>query len=188
MARLIYSAIASLDGFVADANGEFDWAAPDEQVHRFVNDTMRSVGTHLYGRRMYETMRFWETAAEPADQPDVMLDFAELWQRADKVVYSSTLAAVSTARTRLERTFDPAAVADLKAAAQADLAIGGSTIAGQALRAGLVDELQLFLVPTVVGDGTRALPAQVNLDLQLIDEHRFDNGTIYLRYAIPPRR
>ena len=184
MANLVYSAIASLDGFTADDKGNFDWAAPDEEVHAFVNDMERPVGTYLYGRRMYETMVFWETASTDDDQPAVMGDYARIWQAADKMVYSSTLAAVSSARTRLERVFDPDAVRRLKATAQRDVTIGGPRLAAQALAAGLVDECHLFLNPVVVGGGTRALPTGLHLELELLDERRFGNGVVYLRYQL----
>jgi len=184
MANLIYSAIASLDGFTADENGEFDWAAPDEEVHAFVNDRERSVGTYLYGRRMYETMVYWETASTGDDQTAVMRDYARIWQAADKVVYSSMLDAASSARTRIEREFNPDVVRQLKAAATADISVGGPGLAAHALAAGLVDELHLFLNPVVVGGGTHALPAGRHLDLKLQDEHRFANGVVHLRYQI----
>jgi dihydrofolate reductase len=182
MAKLIYSAIASLDGYVADEEGTFDWAAPDEEVHTFVNDLERPVGTYLYGRRMYEVMVYWETAHTVADQPPFSQDFAEIWQAADKIVYSRTLEAVSSARTRIERDFDPEAVRELKAAAGRDLTIGGPELAAQALEAGLIDELQLFLAPVVVGGGNRALSDNVRVKLELLDERRFGNGTVYLHY------
>lgn len=182
MARLIYSAIMSLDGYIADAEGNFDWAAPDEEVHAFVNDLERPVGTYLYGRRMYETMRYWETAHTLADPHPVSLDFARIWQAADKVVYSATLQAPDTARTRVERDFDPDQVRKLKEAADRDLTVGGAHLAAQAIAAGLVDEYQLFAVPAIVGGGTRALPDHVRLDLALTDQRRFSNGTVYLRY------
>jgi dihydrofolate reductase len=182
MARLIYSAIMSLDGYIADADGNFDWAAPDEEVHAFVNDLERPVGTYLYGRRMYEMMRYWETAHTVAGQRPVSLDFAQIWQAADKIVYSATLQAPDTARTRVERDFDPDQVRKLKEAADRDLAVGGAHLAAQAIGAGLVDEYQLFAVPAIVGGGTRALPDLVRLDLALADERRFGNGTVYLCY------
>jgi dihydrofolate reductase len=182
MAELIYSAIASLDGYVADEEGKFEWAAPDEEVHAFVNDLERPVGTYLYGRRMYETMRFWETEPRAPDAAPAMRDFAGIWRAADKIVYSTKLESASSARTRIERRFEPGSVRDLKAAAERDLGIGGANLAGQALRAGLVDELHLFLVPIVIGGGTRALPEGVRIPLELIDERRFGNGTVYLRY------
>jgi dihydrofolate reductase len=182
MARLIYSAIMSLDGYVADADGHIDWAAPDEEVHSFINDLERPVGTYLYGRRMYETLRSWETAHTVAGQPPVSLDFARIWQAADKIVYSTTLQAPSTAKTRVERHFDPDHVRKLKAAASRDLTVGGPQLAAQAIAAGLVDEYQLFVVPAVVGGGTRALPGQVRLSLALTAEHRFGSGVVYLCY------
>jgi dihydrofolate reductase len=184
MANLIYSAIASLDGFTADGNGDFDWAVPDEEVHAFVNDRERPIGTYLYGRRMYETMVYWETAAMGDDQPAVVREYARIWQAADKVVYSSTLDAVSSARTRLEREFDPDAVRRLKKAAARDVTVGGPGLAAHALAAGLVDECHLFLNPVVVGGGTRALPAGLHLELELLDERRFGNGVVYLRYRV----
>ena len=182
MARLIYSVLMSLDGYIADAAGRFEWAAPDEEVHAFVNELERPVGTYLYGRRMYETMRYWETAHTVAGQPPVGLDFARIWQAADKVVYSTTLQAPDTARTRVERDFDPEQVRKLKEAADRDLTVGGARLAAQAIAAGLVDEYQLFVVPAVVGGGTRALPDQVRLNLALAQEHRFGGGTVCLCY------
>jgi dihydrofolate reductase len=183
MAKLIYSAIASLDGYVADPDGRFDWAEPDEEVHRFVNDLERSVGTHLYGRRMYEVMVFWETAGG-ADEPAFVRDYAEIWRAADKIVYSRTLETASSAKTRIERDFDPDAVRQLKATAGRDLTVGGPRLAGQALAAGLVDESQFFVAPVVVGGGTRSLPDGVRQDLELLDERRFGSGVVYLRYRI----
>jgi dihydrofolate reductase len=182
MAKLIYSAITSLDGYIADENGNFDWAAPDEEVHAFVNDLERPVGTYLYGRRMYEVMVAWETAHTFADQRPVMQDFAKIWQAADKVVYSRTLAAPSSARTRIERDFDPGAVRQLKASSGRDLSVGGPDLAAQAIRAGLVDEYHLFLVPLVVGGGNQSLPNGVRVQLELLDERRFGGGVVYLRY------
>jgi len=181
VARLIYSAITSLDGYVADESGNFDWAAPDEEVHAFVNDLERPIGTCLYGRRMYEVMAVWETMADPSP---VMRDFAEIWRAADKVVYSTSLADVSSARTRIEREFDPETVRKLKATADRDLAVGGATLAGEAIRAGLVDELQLFLNPVIVGGGTQALPDGIRVDLELLEERRFEGGVVYLQYAV----
>lgn len=182
MAKLIYSVISSFDGYVADEHGNFDWAAPDEEVHAFVNDLERSVGTYLYGRRMYDVMRFWETMPIAGDDPAVYRDYARIWQGADKVVYSTTLAAVSTARTRLQRDFDPAAVAALKASAAADLSVGGPHLAAAALAGGLVDECHFFLTPVVVGGGTRFLADGIPLRLELIDEHRFSSGVVHLHY------
>jgi dihydrofolate reductase len=182
MAKLIYSAITSLDGYMEDEDGNFDWSAPDDEVHAFVNDLERPVGTYLYGRRMYEVMTYWESAHTVDNQPPVMQDFAELWQAADKVVYSRTLGAVSSARTRIERDFDPEAVRRLKASAERDLTVGGPDLAAQALRAGLVDECHLFLSPVVVGGGKRALPDDVRLELELLDERHFGNGVVHLHY------
>jgi dihydrofolate reductase len=183
MARLLYSAITSLDGYVADENGNFDWAAPDEQVHAFVNDQERPVGTYLYGRRMYETMRFWESDHPEFAQSAVSRDFAELWRAADKIVYSTTLDTVETLRTRLEPAFDPGAVRELKRTADRDISVGGPTLAAHAIRAGLVDEYQLFLTPVVIGGGNPALPDGARIPLVLADERRFGNGVIYLRYT-----
>jgi dihydrofolate reductase len=182
MAKLIYTALASLDGYVEDTGGAFDWAAPDEEVHRFVNDLERPVGTHLYGRRMYETMAGWETDPTFAEHSPVTRDYAAVWQAADKIVYSSSLDSVSTPRTRLEREFDPGAVGELKGVAEADLAVGGATLAAEALRAGLVDELHQLLYPVIVGGGTHWLPDGLRLDLELQDEHRFPTGVVYLHY------
>jgi dihydrofolate reductase len=182
MAKLIYSAIMSLDGYIADEQGNFDWAAPDEEVHRFVNDLERPVGTYLYGRRMYEVMAAWETMDRVPDQPQVSLDFARIWQAADKVVYSRTLETVSSARTRIERQFDPEAVRQLKDSTGPDLSVGGPHLAAQAIQAGLVDEYHLFITPTVVGGGNQALPDHVRLDLDLEDERRFASGVVFLRY------
>ena len=184
MAKLIYSAITSLDGYVADENGNFDWAAPDEEVHRFVNDLLRPAGTHLYGRRMYDVLVYWETAHTLPDQPPFALDFAAIWQAADKIVYSKTLATVSSARTQIEHDFDPAAIQRMKAAAERDLTVGGPDLAAQALKAGLVDECHLFLTPVVVGGGNPSLPQHVRLNLELLDERRFGSGVVYLRYRI----
>ena len=182
MANLIYSAIMSLDGYVTDEDGNFDWAAPGEEVHTFVNDLERPIGTYLYGRRMYEVMRYWETAHTIADQPTFVQDFTDIWQAADKIVYSRTLDTVSSARTRLERDFEPEAVRRMKATAGHDISVGGPDLAAEAIKASLVDELQLFLVPIVVGRGKQALPGNVQLKLQLLDEHRFGSGVVYLRY------
>ena len=184
MAKLIYSAITSLDGYVADEDGNFDWAAPDEEVHSFVNDLERPVGVYLYGRRMYETMVFWETVRAAAGQSPVMEDFAVIWQAADKIVYSKTLESVSSARTRIERDFDPAAVRQMKASAARDITVGGPDLAAQAIRAGLVDECHLFVVPVVVGGGTPSLPHHVRIQLELLDERRFANGVVHLHYRI----
>jgi dihydrofolate reductase len=184
VARLIYSAIASLDGFVEDAEGGFEWAAPDHEVHAFINDLERSVGVYLLGRRMYETMVYWEDPPGVAEEPAVVRDFAELWQAADKVVYSTTLAEVGGAKTRIERAFDPDAVRRLKAASERDLTVGGAELAARAIEAGLVDEYQLFLVPVLVGAGKRAFPDEPSRrELDLLDERRFSGGTVYVRYG-----
>jgi dihydrofolate reductase len=182
MAKLIYAAITSLDGYVADADGNFDWAEPDEEVFTFVNDLERSIGTYLYGRRMYEVMVYWETLPTMADQPSVERDFAGLWQAADKIVYSTTLESVSSARTRIERDFDPEAVRQWKATAVRDITVSGPDLAAQALKAGLVDECHLFFTPIVVGGGKQALPNSVRLKLELLDERRFGNGVMHLHY------
>ena len=184
MAKLIYSAIASLDGYVEDASGNFEWAAPDEEVHAFVNDLERPVGTYLYGRRMYETMVFWETAGLADDDPEVIRDFASLWRAADKIVFSRTLTSVTTARTRTEPDFDPDLIRQLKQSSDADLGVGGAEVAGQALAAGLVDEIQLFLVPAIVGGGKRALPPDVQARLRLIGTRGFAGGFVYAHYAV----
>jgi dihydrofolate reductase len=181
LARLIYNAIASLDGFIEDANGKFGWAAPDDAVHRFVNELERPVGTYLLGRRMYETLSLWEDPPNLADLPPAEQEFAEIWKGADKVVYSRTLETPSTARTRIERNFDLDAVRKLKETASSDVSVGGPELAAHAIEAGLVDEFQLLLVPVVVGGGKRALP-NVRIDLELLDERRFGNGTVFLRY------
>ena len=181
MAKLIYSAITSLDGYVADEDGNFDWAEPDGEVHTFLNDLERPVGTYLYGRRMYEVMVAWETLPL-ADQPLYLRDFAEIWRAADKIVYSTTLDSVSSARTRIERDFDPQAVRQLKASAGSDLAVAGPELAASAFKAGLVDECQLFVAPVLVGAGKRSLPDDVRLELELLDERRFGKGMVYLRY------
>ena len=182
MGRLIYSAIASADGYIEDAAGSFDWAAPGEELFCFVNDLERSVGTYLYGRRMYETMLYWETAHTVAGQPSFIQEFTAIWQAADKVVCSTTLQAVSSARTRIVRSFDPGMIRQLKSATEHDITVGGADLAGQAIKAGLVDELQLFLVPVVVGGGKRALPGGVRSDLELLETKRFADGAVYLRY------
>jgi dihydrofolate reductase len=182
MAKLIYSAITSLDGYVADEDGNFEWAVPDEEVHTFINDLERPVGTYLYGRRMYEVMLGWESAHTLPDQPPFMLAFAQMWQAADKIVYSKTLQTVSSARTRIERDFDPEAVRQMKALAGRDILVGGPELAAQAMKAGLVEELHLFLAPIVVGGGKQSLPNNVRLKLELLDERRFGNGMVHLHY------
>jgi len=182
MAELIYSAIMSLDGYVADEKGNFDWAVPDDEVHAFVNDLERPIGTYLYGRRMYEVMTYWETAHTVPEQPPFIRDYAQIWQAADKVVYSKTLETASSARTRIERVFDPDAVRQMKATAGRDISIGGPTLAARAIAAGLVDELHLFVAPVVVGGGTRSLPDDVGWNLDLRGERRFGNGVVHLHY------
>jgi len=182
MAKLIYSVITSLDGYVADQNGNFDWAEPNEEVHAFVNDLERPIGTYLYGRRMYEVMVYWETAHTHPDQPPVARDFAGIWQAAAKVVYSKTLEKVSSARTRIERGFEPDAVRRMKVSAGSDITVGGPELASQAIKAGLVDEYHLFVTPVVVGGGKQSLPDNVRLQLELLDERRFGNGVVYLHY------
>jgi dihydrofolate reductase len=184
MAKLVYAAITSLDGYVNDADDRFDWARPDEDLHAYVNEMERPIGTYLYGRRMYETMAIWERPDFVEGQPPVIVDYAEIWRAAEKVVYSRTLEAVSTARTRLEREFDADAVRELKEGADADISIGGSQLAGEAIRAGLVDECHLFLHPIVVGGGTRALPDDVVVQLELIAEHRFGDGVVHVGYRV----
>ena len=181
MGKLIYSAIASLDGYIADEEGRFDWAEPDDEVHAFVNDLERSVGTYLYGRRLYEVMAVWETWSVE-DEPPAIRDYAEIWRAADKVVYSTTLDEASTARTRIERRFDPEEVRRMKAGSERDLSVGGAGLAAHAFRAGLVDECRLFVAPVLVGGGTRALPDGVRLGLELADERRFSNGMVSLGY------
>jgi dihydrofolate reductase len=182
MAKLIYSAITSLDGYVADENGNFDWAAPEEEMHTFVNDLEGPVGTYLYGRRMYEVMVAWETMHTAADQPPFVRDYARIWRAADKIVYSRTLETVSSLRTRIEGDFDPAAIRQMKASAERDLTVGGPGLAAQAIKAGVVDEYHLFVTPFVVGGGTQSLPNNVRLKLELLDERRFGNGVVHLHY------
>jgi dihydrofolate reductase len=184
MARLIYSAIASLDGYVEDEQGRFDWAAPDDEVHAFVNDLERPIGTYLYGRRMYETMVFWETASSGAGSSAVIRDFAVIWRAAEKTVYSRTLQTVSSARTRIERGFDPDAIRRLKETSEANITIGGAELAGQAVAAGLLDECHLSLGPVVVGGGKRALPDNIRAQLELLDERRFRRGVVHLHYRM----
>ncbi|MGJ7874988.1 dihydrofolate reductase family protein [Streptomyces rochei] len=184
MAQLIYASNMSLDGCTEDERGAFDWAPPDDEVFAFITGLMRSAGTYLYGRRMYETLAVWETDPSLAARSDLMADYAGAWQAADKVVYSSTLAEPSTARTRLERRFDPGAVHDLKATAGGDLLVGGPNLAAQALAAGLVDEVALFVWPIVLGGRNPALPTDARIDLELVDEHRFGNGVVHLRYRV----
>jgi dihydrofolate reductase len=184
MAKLIYSALASLDGYVEDKQGKFDWAAPDAEVHAFVNDLERPIGTYLYGRRMYETMVYWETVSTEDDEPAVFLDYAGIWRAAEKIVYSRTLQTVSSARTRIEPDFDAAAIRRFKESSGPDTTIGGAELAGEALAAGLVDECHLFLGPIVVGGGKRALPDDVRAQLELLGERRFRSGVVHLHYGV----
>jgi dihydrofolate reductase len=184
MARLVFASLTSLDLYVNDSHGDFDWAAPDAEVHAFVNDLERPIGTYLYGRRLYETMQVWDTM-DTSGEPPEMSEYAELWREADKVVYSTSLPDVTTPRTRLERAFDPDAVRALVEAADRDVSIGGPTLAARAFAAGLVDDVHLFLNPVIVGGGTRALPDGVSLDLELVDERHFANGVVYVRYRVP---
>ncbi len=182
MAQLIYSAISSLDGYIEDTDGKFDWAIPDEEVHKFVNNLERGAGTHLYGRRMYETMMVWETDPNLAAESPLMRDFAEIWQAADKFVYSRTLEAVSTRKTQIERNFNPEAIRQLKEAVEQDILIGGPELAAHAFRSGLIDECHLFFTPIIVGGGKQCLPANVRLELELLEERRFGSGVVFLRY------
>jgi len=186
MAKLIYGMLCSLDGFIEDSGGKFDWAAPDAEVHQFFNDLVRSAGAFLYGRRMYETMSIWETDASFASHSAVAADFAQIWQAAEKIVYSRTLRSVATRRTRIEPTFDPEAVRQLKASSAGDLFIGGAELASTAFEAGLIDEVHLILSPISVGSGKRCLPTNLRLRLELEDERRFDSGMVYLRYRTQP--
>ena len=182
MAKLLYVMNASVDGYIADQDGNFDWGAPGEEYYSFINDLLRPVGTYLYGRRLYELMAVWETDPAAAAQSPGTREFAQIWQAAGKVVYSRTLQAAATTRTRIERDFDPDAVRQLKADAEGDLTVGGPDLGAQAITAGLVDEVQLFVWPVVVGGGTRFLPDRVRLRVELLDERRVGNGVVYLRY------
>jgi dihydrofolate reductase len=183
MSRLIFGALTSLDGYMADENGRFDWATPDAEEHQFVNDLQRDIGLHLYGRRMYEVLVAWETM-DVEGEPESIADYARIWRAADKVVYSSSLGDVASQRTRIERTFDPEAVRQLKANDGRDMLIGGPTLAAQGFEAGIVDEVHLFVAPVLVGGGLRALPADIRLDLELTAERRFGNGVVYLGYRL----
>jgi dihydrofolate reductase len=184
MSKLIYAAIASLDGFIEDGTGKFDWAMPSDEVHAFVNDRERQAGIYLYGRRMYETMAGWETDPRLVEASPLMRDYAKIWQAADKIVFSTTLAEAITARTRLKREFDPEEIRQMLAFAECDFSVGGANLAAQAFQAGLVDECRLYLVPILVGGGKKALPAHLRLKLELLDERRFGNGTVYLHYRV----
>jgi dihydrofolate reductase len=182
MGSLIYSMIASLDGYIADQDGKFDWAEPDEEVHTQINALARPVGTYLLGRRMYEVLAYWDDPPALDEQPSFVREFTEIWRAADKVVYSTTLETARTARTRIARDFDAEGIRQLKAQSDRDLTVGGPELAAQAMRAGLVDDYQLFVVPIVVGAGTQALPRAGRIELELADERRFRNGTVFLRY------
>ena len=184
MARLIYTVNSSLDGYIEDVDGKFDWTDPNEEVFRFITNLIRADGTHLYGRRMYETMMVWETDPNLASQSPLMRDFAQVWQAANKIVYSRTLKAVSTRKTQIERTFDPEAIRRLKEAVKQDIHIGGAELAAQAFRSGLIDECHLFLIPIIVGGGKPALPDNVRSELELLEERRFGNGMVFLRYRV----
>ena len=184
MAKLIYVSNVSLDGYIEDENGSFDWPGTDDEFLAFITDLVRPVGTYLYGRRLYETMAPWETEPALAAQSELRADFADVWQAADKVVYSTTLDAVSTAKTRLEGTFDPGPVRDMKASATRDLTVGGAHLAAQAFQAGLVDECHLFIRPILIGGGKSALPSDTRADLELLDDRQLSNGVVYLRYRI----
>jgi len=184
MAKLIYSVIASLDGYIEDRDGNFDWAAPDEEVHSFVNDQERNIGTYLLGRRMYETMMVWETDPNLAGDSPFMRDYAQIWQAADKIVYTRTLQAPYTRRTKIEPEFDPQVVKRLKDGANRDLGIGGANLAATAFAHGLIDEYHVVLAPAIVGGGKRALPDGVRLDLELLHERRFANGMVFLNYRV----
>ncbi len=183
MGRLIYAPITSLDGFIEDEDGRFDWAAPDEEVHAFVNELVRPIGTYLYGRRMYETMVFWETAAGD-DQSAIFRDYTEIWRGAEKIVFSRSLEMASSARTRIEATFDAEMIRQMKGSARGDLSIGGAELAALAFRANLIDECHLFLNPILVGGGKQALPGKVRTRLDLLDEGRFGNGVVHLHYRV----
>ena len=182
MAKLIYSSITSFDGYVADEDGNFAWSMPSDEVHAFVNDLERPIGTYLYGRRMYDVMKVWETPEAFDNPPPTMLDYAGIWQSAEKIVYSTTLTDVSTARTHIVAEFDADAIRELKVSSQRDISIGGPHLAAQAIRAGLVDEFHMFLSPVVIGGGNQSLPDNVRLELELLDQHRFPNGVVHLHY------
>jgi dihydrofolate reductase len=186
MGKLIYTAITSLDGYIEDETGKFDWAAPDDEVHAFVNELERPIEIYLYGRRMYETMVFWETVSKGPDQPSVGRDFAEIWRAAEKRVYSRTLEAASSARTRIERDFDPRAIRQLKEASGRDISIGGPDLAAHAFGAGLVDECHLFLTPIAVGGGKAALPAGARISLELLDHRSLGKGVVHVHYGVRP--
>ena len=182
MGQLVYASIGSLDGFIADAQGEFEWSAPGEEVHSFINERDRAVAAELYGRRLYEVMKVWETYGTGSDANPVEREYGEIWRNRDKVVFSTTLLSVETARTRLERSFDPEKVRRFVDEVEGDVSIGGAHLAAQALRAGLVDRVEYYVNPVIVGGGTRWLPADLHLPLRLVEEHRFSDGVVYLAY------
>jgi dihydrofolate reductase len=182
MANLIFVANTSLDGYTEDKDGKFDWTEPSDELFKFVTNVVRAARTHLYGRRMYETMMVWETDPNLAAASPLMRDFADIWQAANKIVYSRTLETISTRKTQLEQMFDPEAIRQLKATGEHDILIGGPELAAHAFRAGLIDECHLFLIPILVGGGKPALPDNVRLGLELLTERRFRNGAVYLRY------
>jgi dihydrofolate reductase len=184
VAKLIFSGITSLDGYIEDNGGNFDWAAPDEEVFSFINDLERPIGTYLYGRRMYETMVYWETAQALADQSSSEREFTEIWQATDKIVYSESLNTVTSAKTRIERRFDPNLILEMKSVNERDITVNGPNLAAQALKAGLVDEYQLFLTPVVLGGGKPSLPNDVRLECELLSERRFRSGVVFLQYRI----
>ena len=184
MAKLIYGTNTTLDGFIEDSSGRFDWGEPSDEVHAFINDHYRPIGTHLYGRRLYETMAVWETDPSLAAASDIQADWASIWRDAEKVVYSTTLEAPVTTRTRIERSFEPDAIRQMKVTADRDLLVGGAELSGHAFRAGMVDEMTVFVSPLSVGAGKRALPDDLRLHLDLLEERRFDNGTLFIRYAV----
>lgn len=182
MAKLIYAGIVSLDGYFADANDKFDWAMPSEEIHTFINDLERKIGTHLYGRRLYEIMTAWETMHTLAGQPPIVLDYSAIWRSADKIVFSKSLKAVSSSRTTIQTEFDAEVVRNLKNKSERDLSIGGPDLAAQAIKAGLVDEYRLFITPVLVGGGKQFFPENVHLNLKLVEELRFGNGVVHLHY------
>jgi dihydrofolate reductase len=184
VAKLIYVTNVSLDGFIEDEHGRFDWTEPDDEQFAFITDLIRPVGTYLYGRRLYETMAVWETEPALAAQSELRADFARVWQAADKIVYSTTLDAVSTAKTRLEPHFDPNVIREMKGTASRDLMVGGANLAAHAFNAKLIEECHLFIGPAVVGRGKPSLPSELHAKLELLDERRFDNGVVYVRYRI----
>jgi dihydrofolate reductase len=184
MAQLIYIANTSLDGYTEDRDGKFDWIAPGDEYYRFISNLVREAGTYLYGRRMYETMMVWETDPNLAAENPLRRDFAEIWQAANKIVYSRTLPAASTRKTQLEPDFDPEAIRQLKETVEQDILIGGAELAAHAFRSGLIDECHLFLIPIIVGGSKPALPNNIRLELELLEERRFGNGMVYLRYQV----